>query len=149
NFTVRVTDVSTGSVDKAFSIAIADVPAANPSTASGDTASPTGGSTAPTGNNFGPSSYARAQISSDAFSSSASQCLNAYSSKWALINDSGTTNCVKVDAANDVIYGSTNDYAGWVARRTESSYLDSQYASLRIATMPADDSAGLQFVGVG
>jgi hypothetical protein len=124
-FTIRVTDSLAVTDDQAYSLTIA--------------ASPGGGD---------PATYARSQISSDVFTNASTACLDPYSANWARIHDGGTTNCVKVDATNDVIYGTPNSYEGWVARRTET-FGSNQYASLKITALPADNSDGLQFVGVG
>lgn len=128
SFTVRVTDSTAGTPltnDKALTITIA-------ATGGGD-----------------PAMYTRSQSFSDAFTNSSTACLDSYSaSNWELINDGGSTNCVKVDASADTIYGNGDSYYGWVARN-KLTYSDDQYASLKIAALPADSSEGAQFVGVG
>ncbi len=118
SFTARVTDNVSATNDKALQITIAAA-----QTTSG-------------------------QVTSDTFTNSSTACLNSYSANWILVQDGGSTNCIKVDAATDVAYPATVDYAGLIARRAEA-HGDDQGADLKITTMPADSSEGTQFVGLG
>ncbi len=121
SFTITVTDAVMGTANKNLSIQI--VPA------------PGGGN--------------RVLIASDAFTNASSACLGTYdAAHWADINDGGSTNCAKVDAAADVVYGSTDDYYGWVSRRKET-FTSDQYCSLKIKAIPADGTEGAKFVGCG